>query len=93
LEIKFGHDDDLTSFQDAVMDHLIDTGMDSISYLPDPKDAMKMISVVTSHSRFTISSMRTHLGTLEPLFDDYDCMNDKAAKHFLLDSLSSECPN
>jgi hypothetical protein len=27
LEIKFGRDDDLTSFQDAVMDHLIDMGL------------------------------------------------------------------
>jgi hypothetical protein len=27
---------------------------------------------------------------LEPLFDDYDHMNDKAAKHFLLDLLSKE---
>jgi hypothetical protein len=73
------------------MDHLIDTGgMDSISYLPDPKDATKMISVITSHSRFTISSVRTHSGALEPLFDDYDHMNDKAAKPFLLNSLSKE---
>jgi hypothetical protein len=79
LEIKFGCSEDLTSFQDAVMDHLIDMDMDSISYLPDPRDAMKMISVVTSHSHFTIASMRTHSGMLEPLFDDYDHMNDKAA--------------
>jgi hypothetical protein len=50
LQIKFGHDDDLTSFQDAVMDHLTDTGMDSILYLPDPKDATKMISAITSKS-------------------------------------------
>jgi hypothetical protein len=90
LQIKFGHDDDLTSFQDAVMDHLTDTGMDSISYLPDPKDATKMISVIKSHSCFTISSVRTHSGRLEPLFDDYDHMNDKAAKRSLLDSLSKE---
>jgi hypothetical protein len=90
LEIKFGHDDDLTSFQDAVMDHLIDTGINSISYLPDLKDATKMISVVTSHSCFTIASVRTHSGMLEPLFDDYDQMNDKATKCFLLDSLSKE---
>jgi hypothetical protein len=82
LEIKFGCDDDVTSFQDAVMDHLIDTGMDSISYLPDPKHATKMISVITSHSCFTISSIRTHSGMLEPLFDDYDRMDDKAAKRF-----------
>jgi hypothetical protein len=72
------------------MDHLIDTGMDSISYLPDPKDATKMISIITSHSHFTISSVRTHSGTLEPLFDDYDRMNNKAANCFLLDSLSKE---
>jgi hypothetical protein len=58
LENKFNHNDDLTSFQDAVMDQLIDTGMDCISYLPDPKDAMKMISVITSHSHFTIAFMR-----------------------------------
>jgi hypothetical protein len=90
LEIKFGHDDDLTSFQDAVMDHLINTGMDSISYLPDPKDATKMISIITSHSHFTISSLRTHSRKLKPLFDDYDHKNDKAAKHFLLNSLSKE---
>jgi hypothetical protein len=88
--IMFGCNDDLTSFQDAVMDHLIDTSMDSILYLPDPKDATKMISVITSHSCFTISSMRTHSGTLEPLFDDYDRMNDKAAKRFFLNSLSKE---
>ncbi len=72
------------------MDHLIDTGMDSVSYLPDPKDAMKMISVITSHSHFTISSMRTHSGMLEPLFDDHDCMKNKAAKRFLIDLLSKE---
>jgi hypothetical protein len=81
----------LRSFQYAVMDHLIDTGMDSISYLTaDPKDSTKMISIVTSHSCFTISSVRTHSGILEPLFDDYDHMNDKAAKRFLIDSLSKE---
>jgi hypothetical protein len=91
LEIKFGRDGDLTSFQDGMIDHLLThTGMDSISYLPDPKDAMKMISINTSHSCFTISSVRTHSGTLEPLFDDYDHMNDKAAKRFLLYSLSKE---
>ncbi len=83
LEIKFGCDKDLTSFQDAVMDHLIDMGMDSILYLSDTKDAMKMISVITSHSHFTIASVKTRSGTLETLFDDYDHMNDKATKHFL----------
>jgi hypothetical protein len=90
LEMKFGCDDDLTSFQDAVMDHLIDMGMDSISYLPNPQDAMKMISVITSHSCFTIASMRTHSGMLEPLFDDYDCMNNNATKCFLIDLLLKE---
>lgn len=87
---KFGRDDDLAPFQDTVMEHLADTGMDSIAYLPDPKDTTKMISVVTSHSRFTIDSVRGHQGTFKPLFDEYDLMNDKAAKHFLIGSLSAE---
>ena len=87
---KFGSDDDLTPFQDTVMEHLKDTGMDSISYLPDPKDTTKMISVITSHSRFTITSVRDHRQTFKPLYDEYDLMNDKAAAHFLIDSLSPE---
>ena len=87
---KFGRDDDLTPFQDTVMEHLKDTGMDSISYLPDPKDTTKMISVVTSHSRFTITSVRDHRQTFKPLYDEYDLMNDKAAAHFLIDSLTPE---
>jgi hypothetical protein len=69
-----------------LMDHLADgCRYGNVPYLPDPKDATKMISIITSHSRFTISSMRTHSGMLEPLFDDYERMNDKATKHFLLD--------
>jgi hypothetical protein len=51
---------------------------------------LKMISVITSHSHFTISSMRTHSGMLEPLFDEYDRMNNKAANHFLINLLSKE---
>ncbi len=43
LVTKFGSDDDLPTFQEAVMEHLIDTGMDTISHLPDPKDTTKMI--------------------------------------------------
>ena len=53
LSAKFGHGDDLALFQDNVMEHLKDTGMDTISYMLDPEDPDKMISVVLGHSRFS----------------------------------------
>jgi hypothetical protein len=49
-----------------------------------------MISVVKSHPRFTLSSVRVHSKTFKTLFDEYDRMNDKAAKLFLVNSLSTE---
>jgi hypothetical protein len=37
--------DDLISFH-AAWDHLVNTGMDSIAYLPDPTDKTKVSNVV-----------------------------------------------
>ena len=90
LSAKFGRGDDLALFQDNVMEHLKDTGMDTISYMPDPEDPDKMISVVLGHSRFTLSSVRGHSRLQVPFYDDYDNMNNRAAKQFLIASLSTE---
>lgn len=51
--------DDLSAFQKTIWDHLVDTGMDTIAYLPDPTDKTKVSNVVKSHSRFTVQSART----------------------------------
>ena len=72
MSAKFGRGDDLALFQDNVMEHLKDTGMDTISYMPDPEDPDKMISVVLGHSRFTLSSVRGHSRLQVPFYDNYD---------------------
>ena len=41
-------------FCNKVHDHLKDTSMDSISYLPDPHNPMDMLSVVDHYSCFTL---------------------------------------
>ena len=85
---KFKETDDLKVFSEAVWEHMVDTGMDSIAYLPDPADATKMLNVVTYHSRFTLDNGRTAEATLfASSYDSYDKSNAKCAKKYLLDSL------
>jgi hypothetical protein len=64
--------------------------MDTIAYLPAPDDPTKMLSVVSNHSRFTLEWATQASETLQTMFDVYDKANDKAAKVFLLDSLSKD---
>ena len=49
LEIKFKKEDDLHIFQNSVWKHLIDTGMDTTTYIPDPADLTKMVNIVKNH--------------------------------------------
>ena len=80
--------DDLISFQNSVWDHLVVTGMDSIAYLPDPTDKTKVSNVVKSHSRYTVQSAKTLIQGQVELYDKYDKTNDKAARTYLLASLT-----
>ena len=82
--------DNLTSFQNSVWEHLTDTGMDSIAYLPDPTDESKMSNVVKSHARYTVQSAQT---LIERQLVRYDKTNDKAARTYLLASLAIELSN
>ena len=58
LTTKFTPASDLSVFQTAVWNHLVDTGMDTIAYLQDPEDSDKMSNVVKSHARFTMDLAR-----------------------------------
>ena len=80
--------DDLISFQNSVWNHLVDTGMDSIAYIPDPTDAEKMTNVVKSHARYTVQSAQQLIEKQLELYDKYDKTNDKAARTYLLASLT-----
>ena len=47
MEVKFSRDKDLLTFQRKVTKHLVDNGLDTIAYLPDPSDPTQVISVIT----------------------------------------------
>ena len=61
---------DLIAFQKSVWDHLVDTGMDTIAYLPDPTDKTKVSNAVKSHSRYTVQSAQTLIQDQVELYDD-----------------------
>jgi hypothetical protein len=54
LTTKLGKTDNFKHFSEKVMKHLKNTGLDTISYLPDPADPMHMLSV----SRFSFDTVR-----------------------------------
>ena len=92
MDDKFDKKGDLKAFQKKLVRHLVDTGMDTIAYLPDPKDATKMVNVVTYHARFTVASARNAVQAIKakPTYDRFDRLNDLAARQFLMDSLATE---
>ncbi len=90
IEDKFKRSDDLATFIREVSEHLIDTGMDSISYLPSPTDATKMCSVLTEYSKYSADTARSSGATFAALYDTYDKINDKAASKYLLNSLDKD---
>ena len=90
MTTKFKKGDQLTTFVTKVWNHLVDTGMDTIAYLPDPENSKVMTNVVKCHSRFTIDSARSFKDDASDWFDKYDKTNDKAARHFVLESLDED---
>jgi len=90
---KFEKSGDLLVFQNSIWDHLVDTGMDTIAYIPDPVDDTRMINVVKNHARFTVKSASTMCASQVKKYDKYDMTNDRAARLYLLDSLSAALKN
>jgi hypothetical protein len=81
---------DVVAFQTNVLKHLQDTGMDAISYLPNPQDPTTMINVIENHSCYTVKTAIDASGQLLSKFNKYDLTNDKAAREFLLALLDSK---
>ena len=84
---KFDKTSDRQTFVTDVMTRFKDTGMDTITYLRDPVEDSKMISVVTMNARFTLESVTKLIEPQVKLYDSYDLKNDRAAVKFLLASL------
>ena len=86
LSDKFNKTDLLIPFKKRVWTHLKDTGLDTISYLPDMRNDMSC--VIYDHSRYTLESVREASKLQVTKYDKYDTSNNTAAVAFLLDSLS-----
>ena len=56
LETKFSRNSDLQTFQKKVWKHLVEHGMDTITYLEDPIKSTEVASVVTDHARFDVKT-------------------------------------
>ena len=91
LETKFTRDSDLHTFEKKIMKHLVQYGLDTITYLQDPADNTQVVSVITNHARFNLKSGASKAVILyNTMFDSYDKDNDRDAKDFLMNSISDD---
>ncbi len=90
MTTKYARKDDLVDFQTRIWDHLSDTGMDTIAFLPDPGDPSRMMNVVKEHSRFTLATAKELSNEQAKLYDTFDTANDASARKFLLESISTD---
>ena len=91
LETKLTQKDgDFLDFTVLIFDRLENTGMDSVSYLPDPLAPTTMVSVVKNFARFTLEYVKRESADLTTMWDEYDRQNDQAAVRFLLNSLHDD---
>jgi hypothetical protein len=84
LSPKFNRAGDLATFEHQVWQHLIDTGMDTIAYVPDPGIPTTMVNCVKGHGRYTVDSVRKMIEPQLLRYDSLDLANDREAKTFLL---------
>ena len=91
LANKFGRDKDILTFQKKVEKHLIEHGLDTITYVPDPADPRKVISVVTEHGRLNLKEGIESGNQVAMLYyDTYDFANMEDSKQFLLNSVDED---
>ena len=92
LTNKFEVKNSISDFQADVWDHLFKYGLDTIAYLPDPKNNTEVLNVVSQHAQFTgdMSHVVTTGKTIAKNFDIWDKKNDAEAKTFLLASLAED---
>ena len=80
----------MSQFKLDVTNHLCEHGLDTISYVPDPHDKTKMVPIIDSAGKFTVTSCETAMKNQLSKYDDYDNENDLSAVTFLMGSLTPE---
>lgn len=76
--------------KNSLIAHSKEHGIDSIFYVPDPKNPTQVISVLEQHSRLTMEDVAEGIKTLKPAWDDFDHENDHCAQVLLLNTLDRE---
>ena len=90
LEQKFSRTGDFHQFQRRVKKHLVNHGMDTIAYIPDPSKT-KMINVIDKYALYSLrEGVETANETMKVSFDKYDKANSNDAIDFLLNSIDDE---
>ena len=96
LPKKFSRTGDLQVFQKKVWKHLVEHGLDTITYMTDPTDEKKVVSVVDSHARFDVkegikqANDMANTKSIHETWDSYDLDNIRDAKDFLYNSLDDD---
>jgi hypothetical protein len=66
----------LSVFLTALLKKLQDTSMDSITYMPHPKDPKDMVSVLQYYASFLLDTIQEHAKHLGLLYYQYDDANE-----------------
>ena len=69
IDNKFAKGSDCFNFARLVWKHLVDTGMDTIAYLPSTKDPQEMVSIVQYYSQYSLKTTREHYKAAKAKFD------------------------
>jgi len=90
LETKFTRTSKMQTFEKKVMKHLVAHGLDTVTYLRNPADPNKVVSVIDSHALFNLKKGQEAGNKIkEDEFDTYCHDNDRDAKEFLFNSVDS----
>ena len=87
LTPKFKKDSNLVKFQKNMLKHLVKHGMDTPSYVQNPRNPNEVVSVVDQHSLFSREQGIAAGKAAEKHFDAYDHGNSENAATFLLNSI------
>jgi hypothetical protein len=83
-------DYDLLQFSQAVEQHFLDHGLDSIMYVKSLTDPTKMVNVVADYNQVHLDHVEVQSALNALKYDQYDRDNDKAACRYLESAIHSD---
>ena len=93
LDTKLNRESEIHVFQKDVWNHLVEFGLDAITYMEDPfNTGTEVVSVIFDHARFDYRSgvQESNAMMTNTTWDRCDLENIRDAKRFLLNSLDED---